>query len=72
MKKINTHIVILIVALSFTLTGCAQLRDKFVRKPKDEETTLRHYQAVREYNVRPNMELYTKRYIFWKNWQREL
>lgn len=70
MKK--TQVLVLLVAFIFTLTGCAQMRDKFIRKPKEEDTSLKRYQAVREYDVHPNMELYTKRYIFWKNWHREL
>ena len=68
-KRVNM-IVIFFVALAF-LSGCAQLKDKFVRKPK-EDTTPRKYIPVREYDVHPNMELYTKRYVFWKNWQTEL
>ncbi len=53
------------------LSGCSQLRDKFVRKDK-EETTMQRYYTVREYDVHPSLDLYTKRYIFWKSWQREL
>jgi len=26
---------------------------------------------VKEYDIHPSMELYTKRYIFWKNWHKE-
>jgi tRNA splicing endonuclease len=63
-------IVAIFVAFAF-LSGCAQIKDKFVRKKK-EDPTLKRYIPVREYDVHPNMELYTKRYIFWKNWQTEL
>ena len=68
-KGISILMSILITA--GTLTGCSQLRDKFVRKSKDEPTMQRYY-SVREYDVRPNLDLYTKRYIFWKSWNREL
>jgi len=53
-------------------TGCAQLKEKFVRKPKEDAFKGRHYYAVHEYHVTPNLELYTKRYVYWKNWHREL
>ncbi|MDP8257977.1 MAG: hypothetical protein P9L90_00940 [Candidatus Aadella gelida] len=55
----------------FGLAGCAQLRDKFIRKP-EEEIKNKTYYAVREYDVEPSLELYTKRYIFWKTWHKEL
>lgn len=55
----------------FLLTGCAQLKDKFVRKGKEEKPEPRFY-AVKKYDVRPSLELYTKRYLFWKSWHREL
>ncbi|MGB2600137.1 MAG: hypothetical protein WBB86_05150 [Candidatus Omnitrophota bacterium] len=65
-------IMAVILSLAFLVSGCASVREKFVRKPKDEEKETRRYQVVRQYDVHPNIELYTKRYIFWKNWQREL
>lgn len=60
-----------LTAFVFSAAGCAQLKDKFVRKRKEEEPESRFY-AVRKYDVHPSMELYTKRYIFWKSWHREL
>lgn len=36
-----------------------------------KEPGLKRYIPVREYDIKPSMELYTKRYIFWKNWHRE-
>jgi hypothetical protein len=69
MKKRGILVIFLVTALS--LTGCASLKEKFIPKKKEEETTMR-YQVVRTYDVHPSLELYTKRYIFWKNWQREL
>lgn len=59
------------LAACVLMTGCAELKDKFVRKPKKEEKKGRYY-AVRKYDVKPNLDLYTKRYIYWKNWHREL
>jgi len=53
------------------ITGCAQLAEKFIRKPKEEVKNKRYY-AVKEYDVHPSIELYTKRYIFWKTWHKEL
>ena len=63
-------IVSVFLAVAF-LSGCAQIKEKFVRKKK-EDTSLKQYIAVKEYDVHPNLELYTKRYIFWKTWQTEL
>ncbi len=65
-------IVLILAIMAGSITGCAQLRDKFVRKSKEEEKPVRQYYAVREYDVHPNMDLYTKRYIFWKTWHKEL
>ena len=69
-KRIQLLIVLLAAAL--ITSGCASIKDKFIRKPKEEEKETRRYQVVREYDVHPNMDLYTKRYIFWKNWNKEL
>ncbi len=55
-----------------SVPGCAQLRDKFIRKPKGEDENIRRYQAVTAYDVKPSLDLYTKRYIFWKSWHKEL
>ena len=62
----------MLLLLSVTLCGCAQLKEKLVPKPKKEDVTARKYYPVRKYDVRPSLELYTKRYIYWKNWHREL
>ena len=70
LKKIK-GVTVMLVCVALVLSGCAQIRDKFVRKPKEEPKGKRYY-TVRSYDVTPNMELYTKRYIFWKNWHREL
>ena len=66
--KINAVVAILVCAVMFS--GCADLKNKFIRKKKEPE--LKRYIPVKEYDVRPSMELYTKRYIYWKNWHREV
>ena len=72
-KYINTNfrIMMLILVLAITASGCAQIREKFVRKSDEDEPVLR-YKVVRSYDVKPNLDLYTKRYIYWKNWHKEL
>jgi hypothetical protein len=67
-RKIRTAVVLLICAVMFS--GCADIKSKFIRKKKEPE--MKRYVPVREYDVRPSMELYTKRYIYWKNWHREV
>lgn len=69
-SRYGTAVVIFLVALSLGLTGCTQLRDKFVRKKK--EAPVKRYYAVKQYDIHPSIELYTKRYVYWKNWHREL
>lgn len=54
------------------LSGCAQMRDKFVRTRKDDSSELPRYQQVRSYTVRPTLELYTQRYVYWNSWHNEL
>lgn len=58
-------------AAAIVLSGCADLKDKFVRKKKEEPRAQRYYQ-VRQYDAHPTLDLYTKRYIYWKSWHREL
>ncbi len=65
---------LLVAALFLTtlsLGGCSDLKDKFVRKKKPKAEAKRYY-AVKTYYITPSIELYTKRYVLWKNWQREL
>ncbi len=71
MFRKNNHILLLAILLAFSLSGCAQLKDKFVPKPKEEDIETQTYYVVREYDVTPSIELYTKRYTFWKNWHGE-
>lgn len=68
-SKIFGMMVVLVLSAA-ALSGCADLKNKFVRKKAEPELT--RYVPVREYDVRPSMELYTKRYIYWKNWHREV
>ncbi|MDD4202375.1 MAG: hypothetical protein PHQ52_02810 [Candidatus Omnitrophica bacterium] len=68
-KKI--WMVLLLVLLIPGLSGCASLRDKFTRKKKKDKEELPKFYAVREYDIKPSIELYTKHYIFWKNWNKE-
>ncbi len=70
MRKKSFFWIAMILVLVFFISGCAQLSEKFVRKPKEEGTAMR-YRMVKTYEVRPSLELYTKRYVFWKNWHRE-
>ena len=72
MRRLNVYVFSVIVTAALVASGCAQLKEKFVRKPKEDAFQGRHYYAVRQYDVRPNLELYTKRYVYWKNWHREL
>jgi len=72
MKMRNRAVLIIILAFSFLFSGCAAIKDKFVPKPKEEDTQTKKYFAVRKYDVRPSLELYRKRYVLWKNWHKEL
>ena len=62
--------VVAITLISFSLGGCADIKSKFIRQKPDDGLP-RTYIPVREYDVRPNMELYARRYIFWRNWHKE-
>ncbi|HPN72794.1 MAG TPA: hypothetical protein PKZ41_02235 [Candidatus Omnitrophota bacterium] len=64
------YIFFTVLFCALTLSGCADLKSKFIRKSK-QQTAPKRYIPVREYDVKPSMELYTKRYIFWKNWHKE-
>jgi len=70
-RKISVFAVYSVLVCLLT-PGCAELRDKFIRKPKEEEPVARSYYAVKKYDVDPSLELYTKRYTFWKNWHKEI
>lgn len=69
----NTRVVlILFIAIAVYLTGCAELKDKFIPKPKEGKLKAKTYYSVKEYDVKPSIELYTKRYIYWKTWHQDL
>jgi len=70
-QRKNIYVLAVILIAAMAVSGCAQMRDKFIRKPKEKKETKR-YRGVTDYNVRPNLDLYIKRYIFWKNWHKEL
>ena len=58
--------------LIVSLSGCASFKNIFSKKNKDEGPPAKRYYSVRKYDIHPSMELYTKRYIFWKTWHSEL
>ena len=70
MRTFKNLIALMVIVLA--LTGCAELKDKFVMKKSEPVSPIKQIQTVRQYDVHPNIELYTKRYVFWKNWHREL
>ncbi|MDP8298885.1 MAG: hypothetical protein P9L88_03180 [Candidatus Tantalella remota] len=72
MRKKEIYFLAVILLTVSIGSGCAQLKEKFVPKPKDDGKKMKSYYAVRQYDVKPNLDLYTKRYIFWKNWHRDL
>ncbi len=72
MKKFSpgpfSAVILLVLVLS--LGGCASLKKKFTKKKKPKKTPV--FYSVKEYDVKPSMDLYEKHYIFWVNWHREL
>lgn len=71
MKKKISVLLVFLMSVSLFLSGCADFQKKFIRKKKEYDGPPKYY-AVREYDVHPSLELYQKRYIYWKNWHREL
>jgi hypothetical protein len=71
MRK-ELKLILPVIGSIFLITGCADLRQKFIPKKKEDESSTMHYYAVREYDIKPSLELYTKRYVYWKNWQKEI
>ena len=65
-------VILLLVVFSISnLTGCASLKKKFTRKKKKKDELPRYYN-IKKYDITPSLELYTKHYIYWKNWNRDL
>jgi len=62
---------LLIIILIANISGCAELRRKFIRKkePKKEEPS---FYRVEEYKVKPPHERYQEHYVLWHNWHLEL
>ncbi len=72
MIKKPGYLIITICAL-FLLTsvaGCASLKKKFTPKHKKKE--LQTAVQLREYDIKPSIELYEKHYVYWVNWYRKL
>jgi hypothetical protein len=59
----------LALAASFLSAGCSNIQ--LIPKKKEEARTTRYYK-VRKYDIKPSIDLYTKRYTYWKTWHREL
>lgn len=72
MKRNNCYVLIAVLMMIFMISGCAEFSEKFIPKKKKKAVLTRKYFVVKQYNVHPNLELYTKRYVFWKNWHKEL
>jgi len=68
MRRIVAYITI--IAMAFSLTGCASLQKKFTRKKKQEKKMPRMYQT-KKYEKKPTPELYQKHYVYWMTWQSE-
>lgn len=62
---------VVVCVLVLTLSGCAGLRKKFVRKRTSEKTSP-HYYRIEKYTVAPSIELYTTHYTYWRSWHREI
>ena len=63
---------IALIAVAVSLTGCAGLQKKFTRKPK--ETPVQPVTYTEEQFVKPysNKYYYTTRFTYWRTWQDEL
>ncbi len=74
MKRINFKKALILIFITFLLidtTGCAPLRKKFVRKPKEKEEAI-PILTTKEYGLEYSRDiLYNKHYVFWKTWHME-
>lgn len=66
------YLIATLLSVAMCLSGCAQLRDKFIRQRKTDAHKRAGYQPVRAYDVRPTLDMYATRYIYWKSWHDEL
>ena len=74
MRQSNSRILtkFIILVLCFSLTGCAGLQRKFVRKKKQQDRVA-PVVTTRDYSKGLRVaELYKKHFLFWKAWQLEL
>ena len=68
-KKYLKIALILIIAIN--ITGCAELRRKFVRKKKPRSEEYSFYR-VEEYRPKPPHERYQEHFVLWHNWHLDL
>lgn len=61
----------LIIILVINISGCAELRRKFVRKKKPRSEELSFY-SLEEYRPKPPHERYQEHYVLWHNWHLDL
>lgn len=69
MKSSVLRWLVVVLMMSTVLAGCKNIQ---LVPRKKEEPTAKRFISVRKYDVHPSLELYTKRYQYWKSWQREL
>jgi len=62
---------VVVCVFMMSLSGCAELRKKLVRK-KPLKKTSPHYYRIEKYTVVPSIELYIKHYTYWRSWHREI
>jgi hypothetical protein len=61
----------LFIILIINISGCAELRRKFIRKKKPRKEEASFYR-VEEYGLKPPHERYQDHYILWHNWHLDL
>ena len=60
-----------IVFLILNISGCAELRRKFVRKKNHKKEAVSFY-SPEEYKPKPPHESYQEHYVLWRNWHLDL
>ena len=73
MRKFISKTLFMVIASSLLLNlfGCAALKKKFTRKKKSKPRE-ELFTPVKEYDVKPSIDLYQKHYIYWFNWHKKL
>ena len=61
---------ILLMFFCFSLLGCATVKDKFTRKPKNAKEQKEIFEAADE--IYPNDTAYYNNFIYWNSWEGEL